>query len=105
MKTKIHKYKTLKGLIRNTRQFSFATLLSGRYYHNKTGWGKLKVSVELEQEVYNLFNSFLNININRFASNCGLFSRLIIEKDLKVRYIAGQNYPSEIRHLKRLLKW
>jgi hypothetical protein len=104
MKMKIHKYKTLKGLIRNTRQFSLNTLLSGQYYHNKTGWGKLKVSEQLEQEVYTLFNSFLNININRFASDCGLFNRLKIEKDFKVRYIAGQDYSSEIRYLKRLLK-
>ena len=100
---KIHKYKTLKGLIRCTRQYSLYTFLSGRYCHKKTGWGTLKLSDELKQKVYSLFASVVgdfNLNVN----NCGLFERLIITKRLNCYYIAGQEYTSELRYLKRLLK-
>ncbi len=100
---KTHKYKTLKGLIKNTQQFSLYTFLSERYYHNKTGWGKLKLSDELKKEVYNLFSSVVG-DFNIYVSTCGMFERLIISKRFNCEYIAGQDYPSEIRYLKKLLR-
>ena len=100
---KIHKYTTLKGLIRCTNQFSLYTFLSGRYYHTKTGWGKLKLSNELKQEVYSLFADVVGeFSLN--GSTCGMFERLIIDKRFKGHYIAGQDYNSEMRTLRRLLK-
>jgi len=101
---KIHKYKTLKGLLRNTQQFSLYIFLSCRYHHKKTGWGKLVLSPELKQEVYKLFADFLKVDFSFYVNTCGLFERLIINKNGNVSYIAGQYYPAEMRYLKRLLK-
>ena len=102
---KRYKYKTLKGLINKTNQFSFSTFLNKRMYHINKGWGKFSLSPELEQEIKDLFIDFLG-NMNFYSSlACGLTERLIINKhNLKASYIGGQDYPSELRYLKNLLK-
>ena len=101
---KTHKYKTLKGLVSKTRQYSLNTFISGRMYHIKDGWVKLKLSGDLNQEIENKFKDFLGLsNLNVYRSY-GLFDRLIINKNLNVSYIAGQDYPSELRYLKKLIK-
>jgi len=100
---KTYRYTTLKGLVNKNRQFSLSNFLNKRMYHINKGWGKFKLSDELDKEIKYLFNSFLGIDINFYVSNCGLFERLIIDKR-KVKYIAGQDYGSEIRYLKKLLR-
>ena len=100
-----YKYTTLKGLISKTNQFSLSSFLSGRIYHINKGHIDFKISPKLEEEIKNLFIDFLGLNLFPYPlSNCGIFERLIIENDLNVRYIAGQDYPSELRYIKKLLK-
>lgn len=101
---KTHKFKTLKGLVSKTQQYSFNAFLSGRMCHNKNGWVKVKLSPELRTEVENKFKSVvgdLNLNI---SCSYGLFDRLVINKRLKCQYIAGQEYTGELRYLKKLIK-
>lgn len=98
-----HKFNTLKCLLRSTRQYSLYTFLSGRIYHNKKGWVNYKLSDSLHDEIKGLFESFLGISINLNVSTCGAFERLLLS-NRGVSYCAGQDYPAEIRNLKRWLK-
>ena len=107
MTEKTLRYTTLKGLINKTNQFSFNTFLNKRMHHNKYGWVNFRMTDKLYNEISNLFKSFLGLSENLVFSHTtyGIYERLIIEKrDLKVHYIAGQDYPSELRYLKGLIK-
>ena len=106
MTEKTLRYTTLKGLISKQQQFSLNTFLSGRMHHIKFGWCKFKMTDKLRTEIYNLFSSFLG-GINLPYPNTvsyGIFDSLIISKRLRVEYIAGQDYPGEIRYLKKLIR-
>jgi len=98
------KYKTLKGLIKKTNQFNLNNFISMRIYHKNKKHTDIKLSEELEKEILNLFCDFLGLNDLNLSFSYGIFDRLIIEDDLKIKYIAGQDYPSELRYIKRLLK-
>ena len=99
------KYKTLKGLITKTNQFNLSNFISMRIYHKNKGHRDIILSDDLYNEIKDLFKDFLGLNKINLGFNCGIFERLIInEKDLSVRYIAGQDYPSEIRYLRKCLK-
>ena len=103
---KIYKYTTLKGLISKTQQYSLSTFLSCRIYHIKKGWIKVELSKDLNEQINNLFSNFLNRDITKQINNFGIFERLIISKrTLKVEYIAGQDYTSELRFIRGLIKW
>jgi len=101
-----YKYKTLKGLISKTNQFNLNNFINKRIYHKNKGHINIKLSKDLEQEIYNLFKDHLGLNNLNLSFSYGIFDRLIIrERDLEVYYIAGQNYPSEFRYIKKLLKY
>lgn len=104
VKNKAVRYTTLKGLLSKTHQFSLSTYLNKRMYHNLKGWCNLKLSDKLDQEIRLKFNSYLGMEINYDKENIGLFQRLIISPKGGVEYIAGQDYPSELRYLKKLLR-
>ena len=104
MKIRTMHYKTLKGLISKTNQFNLNNFFDKRFYHKEKGHINFSLSIELEREIENLFLSFLGLSSFNYSRNYGIFNRLIIEKDLKVKYIAGQDYPSEFRYIKKLLK-
>jgi hypothetical protein len=103
------KYTTLKGLISKTTQFNFNNFLSKRFYHKKYGWCKFKLNEKSLNEMETLFKSVvgdLDLNINK---SFGIFDRLIIRekynsKGLICNYIARQNYPSELRTIRKLIK-
>ena len=97
------KYTTLKGLIAKSGQYSLNTFFNKRIHHINKGWVNVKLTDELNNKIEGLFCDFLNINSLNYHTY-GLFDRLIIDKDLEIRYITGQDYPSEIRAIKRLLK-
>ena len=101
---KKYKYTTLKGLINKTKQFNLDNFISKRIYHIKKGHISFKLSESLEKEIFNLFKDFLGLSDLNLNNSNGIFERLIIEKDLKVRYIAGQDYPGELRYIRKLLK-
>lgn len=99
-----HKYTTVKGLIGKTRQFSLYTFLNGRMYHNKNGWVNFTLSEKAHNEILNAFKAFLGLDYMKQYETHGIYERLVMDKDGRVSYIAGQDYPSEIRTLKRLLR-
>ena len=43
------KYKTLKGLNAQTTQLTYREIMTGRFHHLQTGWGKFKLD-EAEKE-------------------------------------------------------
>jgi hypothetical protein len=97
-------YKNIKSLLKNTSQFSYYTFCSGRMYHKSKGGINFKLSPELEDHLNELFCEFLGLNCIK-PNYDGISERLIICKHSeKVRYIAGQDYPGEIRYLKKLLR-
>ena len=103
--TRKYKYTTLKGLINKTNQFNLSNFINKRMYHKNKGHIDFILSKDLETEIFNLFKDFLGLNNLNLSSSCGIFERLIIEKkDFEVRYIAGQEYSSEIRYIKKLLR-
>ena len=99
------KYTTLKGLISKTRQYSLNSFVNGRFSHINKGWVNVKLSEDLKNQIIGLFNDFLNRDITNLNDSYGIFDRLIISKSsLEVEYIAGQDYPSEIRYIRKLIK-
>ena len=100
------KYKTLKGLIQKTNfdQFSLNNFLDKRFYHKNKGHINFKLTDDLNKEIEDLFKSFLGISYLNANKSYGIFNRLIINKRLKVEYIAGQDYPSELKYIRKLLK-
>jgi len=102
---KTMKYTTLKGLVNKSNQYSLNTFISGQICHPKHSWVKVKLTTELYNEIENKFKDFLGLNNLYINKSYGLFDRLIINKrNLEVSYIAGQDYPSELRYLKKLIK-
>jgi len=100
------KYTTLKGLISKNhfKQLSLNDFLNKRFYHKDKGHINFKLSDNLNKEIETLFLNFLGLPYLNYNKSYGLFDRLIINKRLNVEYIAGQDYPSELRYLKKLLK-
>ena len=97
-------YKSLKGLISKTQQFSLATFISGRFHHNKHGWSKFKVTDKVHDQIKEAFEGVIG-SFWTPTHSYGIYERLIINKrNLEGHYIAGQNYPSELREIRKLLK-
>jgi len=99
------RYTTLKGLLGKTRQFNLNNFMNKRIHHKDKGHINITLSKDLNKEIEDLFINFLGIsNLNKHNFE-GIFDRLIISKrSLNVEYIAGQDYPSELRFIKKLLK-
>ena len=100
-----YKIKTIKGILNITNQFNLNNFMEKRIYHIKKGYTDLYITDELNNTLYNMFIQFLGINnLNNFKS-CGIMDRVILNKhNLDISYIAGQDYPSELRYIKKLLK-
>lgn len=98
------KYTTIKGLVSKTRQFSLYTFLSGRMYHIKHGWVNIRLSESLQEDILNRFKDFLGLEYIKQYETFGIYERLILKPSGDVSYIAGQDYNSEIRTLKGLLR-
>lgn len=109
MNKKTHNYKTLNGLITKTTQFTLNHFIMGRFHHINNNWVNFKVTPEVKTKIEELFKEKvgnLDLNINK---TYGLFDRLIIEKKrnekgFRCEYIAGQDYPSEIKYLRKLIR-
>ena len=99
-----YKYTTLKGLISRTNQFSLSSYIGLRIFHKKKGHIDIKLTEELNDQINKLFCDFLGLYEINYYNNYGIFERLIINKNLKVEYIAGQDYLGELRYIKKLLK-
>lgn len=100
------------------KQYSFANLISGRHRDDEGNW--VETPYEFREIVLEKFKDFLLSNTRKnskvqnaiirmrtygLPNNCGLFERLIYNEERdKVEYVAGQDYPSELRFLKDLIK-
>lgn len=116
MKTRL--YKTLPGLMKacGARSFSLYEFLEKRFYSNGKSF---KVTDELHTKLLNMFASALwergaekkAYKLERVGI-CGILRRVCIDmyrsnktKKLEFRphYCAGQDYPSEIRFIQRMV--
>ena len=112
-------YKTIRGLMRQKYNgfLSVADVVSGDYYH-KNGWHQ---PFALTDEALREFTDgicvalnmkdkdsiFDNIRFHR-VKDCGILKRIGVEylssDKLSYTYMAGQDYPSEARFVRKLLR-
>ena len=97
-------YTTLKGLISKTEQFNFNNFVNCRMNHKNKRYVNIKLTPELTEEIKILFKDFLRLENIKTYESFGIYDRLIIDKNGLVSYIAGQDYPGEVRYLKKLLR-
>ena len=113
------KYKTLNGLIRSNgaRELQLDDFLNNIVYNRKKHkWIKFKLSDEANNEACKLFASAIvsKRNVSKYSEIIkyydgqifGIFRRLSIvgNKSLRGNYYAGQDYDSEIRFIRSLLR-
>lgn len=113
------KYKTLNGLIRSNsvRELQLDDFLNHIVYNRKKHeWIKFKLSDEANYEACKLFASAIvsKRNVAKYSEFIkyyhgqiyGIFRRLSIveNKSLSGQYCAGQDYDSEIKFIRSLLR-
>lgn len=113
------KYKTIRGLMRQKYYgfLSVSDVICGSYYH-KHGWHQPfiltdEVLREFTDGICSTLNMkdkdfvFDNIRLGR-VENCGILKRIGVEYlrngKLYYTYTAGQDYPSEARFVRKLLR-
>lgn len=101
----------------NARYITMENCLSGSYIDNKTGWTQLPE--EDRERYFKMMVEWLVAQTKRssqlreeleetkmaYIQNCGILGRLWVnlEHDERVEYCAGQDYPSELRLVKRII--
>lgn len=112
-------YKTIRGLMRQKHYafLSVTDILSGEYYH-KYGWYQKFVLTddalrEFTDGICGTLNMkdkdyvFDNVRFGRIK-DCGILERIGVERlssgKLHYTYTAGQDYPSEARFVRKLLR-
>lgn len=104
------KYTSIKGLlkIKNQGQITLSEVISKRILHNKKGWSNVYFTPKLYNELENLFKEVIgDFNLKDLKNNYGIYNRLIIcagQNKNYAQYIAGQNYPTELTYLKKLIR-
>ena len=112
-------YKTIRGLMRQKHHgfLSVSDVICGSYYHKHGFFQKFTLTDEALREFTDGICGALNMkdkdiifdNI-RFGSvkNCGILKRICVEYlrsgKLSYTYMAGQDYPSEARVVRKLLR-
>jgi len=91
---------------------SMGSIISGREYKDGKGWVNMRkakrvksletikqwllTTCNFNSQVYKAIN---RMSIDNLPSNCGIMNRLTTDG-----YIAGQDYPGELRFVKNLIK-
>lgn len=116
MRTRV--YKTLSGFLRQSyyKQLSFNDILSGHFYDKSHNWVPFRLSAEaMKTFVFGVCGA-LNMRdkdevlrnvTNRSVRSCGILNRLLVstyKKELSYSYCAGQDYISETRLVRKLLR-
>lgn len=120
MKNRRRHIKKLDYFLKNTNQFTLNNILSGRMYHAKDGWINFSISYELRKKIAELISSSVGGNNNtknriknnilrhhKSIKNFGILGRLILENYNNIcsfNYCAGQDYNSEIKTVRNILK-
>ena len=109
---KTYKYKTLSGLMKASKgnQFTLNELIEGRFYH--TG-KRFKVTEELQRDLLQMYAKAIwerqwktKFNKLGMLKPCGILQRVYIAKhnnEFRSHYCAGQDYPSEIRFIQKMV--
>ena len=63
------KYKTLKGLLNQTRQITVEQFLNSRFYHNTKGWINFKLDEGEKKKVLENFSKILFFNKESAKTN------------------------------------
>lgn len=116
-------YKNIKNLISHSRhkEISLCDLLRGSFNHKELGWTKFKLreSVNVDHiaeyiggrgDTVSRISQNLDYNINYDSDNiekCGILDRMIYdgsEYRNGWHYITGQDFPSEMATIRKVLK-
>lgn len=110
-------YKTVKGIMRQMHgRLSVDDVLSGRYNNSKHGYVNFRFTDEALREFSDGVCSALNMrdkddvfyNIkHKLVEQCGIIDRISVSLyrgELDYSYCAGQDYPSEARLVRKLLR-
>lgn len=114
---KTRNYKTLRGMIKQTfcNQINFSEFKSGQFYHKTLGWVKFRLPEGEISKAYEMFASavYSNAKANAYklrqyhGRDYGILQRLTIickSYGFKGDYCAGQDYPSEIRTIQKIIR-
>lgn len=116
MRTRV--YKTLGGFLRQSyyKQLSFSDILDGRFYDKSHELCPFRLSDEAMKTFVFGVCAALNMrdkddilrNVTRHrVKDCGILDRLYVsmyKKELHYAYCAGQDYVSETRLVRKLLR-
>lgn len=107
---KTYKYRTLRGLLRQTDDLNLYGILSGRLYLRGRGWCNVRISDALRSELFAKWAGVIYSRPNDNARNIqylqprGILRRLMIDKTGRASYCAGQDYTGEIRTIQGLIR-
>lgn len=112
-------YKSLRGILRQTlhNELSVSDVICGRFYHKTLGWVSFRLSDDAMRTfvfgICHILNMrrdrdivYYNIRNHRIE-DCGILERATVRHEtdgLYFSYCAGQDYPSEARLVRRLLR-
>lgn len=110
-------YKTLRGMVKHTlhNTISFNYFKRGLFYHNTRGWVKFRLPEGEISKAYEMFASavYSDGKANAYklrqyqGRSYGILDRLTIickSYGFKGDYCAGQDYPSEIRTIQKIIR-
>lgn len=109
---KTRKYKTIKSAAKQCfyKEISLSDFVKGQMYHKTLGWIKFKVDdfdaacLGFAQVIYER-NAKSKLHLIKSAKPYGILGRLTYDARYdRFGYCAGQDYPSEIRFIQRLLR-
>lgn len=114
---KTRSYKTLRGMVARAmfQTINFNEFKSGQFCHNRLGWIKFKLPESERQKAYEMFASAIYSNgkanaykLMRYdGKSYGILGRITIfckSYGFRGDYCAGQDYPSEIRFIQKLIR-
>lgn len=105
------KYKTLKGLLSQTRQLNFNDFHANRFFHKKHGWMMFSLPDEEKDKGYAMLASAIYRNgasktslMKRYiGKEFGILNRIFFVRG-EATYCAGQDYPAEIRTIQGIFR-
>jgi len=91
---------------------SMNNIISGREYKDKKGWGKMRKAKRIKsldtikaflrstcRRESLVYQAIERMNLGNLPQSWGIMNRLTTDG-----YIAGQDYPGELRYIKNLIK-
>lgn len=114
---KTRNYKTLRGMMKQVfnHQINFNDFKRSQFYHKTLGWVMFRLPEGEVSKAYEMFASavYSNGTANAYklrqyhGRDYGILQRLTIickSYGLKGDYCAGQDYPSEIRTIQKIIR-